>query len=388
MKVSKYNIKRALMATMLSATAVSSVIPGVHAGAFDVDIGLKEFLNSQAMKDLLEKFGDFLGGFDSENVKSITENLSKFTSNISSITTGIKVSIYGLASIIGLSLFKDLYKFVDFITLPKGASKNLPKYLTSLPKIEKLANKLLLSKESCDKLLLNFRSQLYNYGLLEKAIDFKFGNNMVLAFSGNSAAGLQLATGLRDIFLGTGIDVHFETIDSKKTSPSDLLEKINETANQATGGLFVFVYDGDVSVSEKGDIALKEKCSSYLVELNKYSEENVHSLLRDCIQKQCLAEFEKDGIYVDPPGERLLKYLADAVGNKASTSSNVISDVASTVVTAIKKYITINKIKASRAESVRINVEAKPKGGLIVSYTKEFVARRFLPDNLFGKKIK
>ena len=285
-------------------------------------------------------------------------------------------------------MFKDLYNsvynFSDFVSNPKK-SKKAVQYSLSLPEIKMRAEKVLCGAKNAERLVTIFRSQFSKFGFLDKSKNTKFRNNVVLGLSGNAAAGVRLWSEISNIFFGSGLDVYLEQFDSKSVTPREFLEKLNEFSNQDKIGLHILVYDGELNVTENEDKILKKSCSSCLVELNRYSVDEVRNMLEDEVKKQCKSEFVGKNTSVTLT-EDFLKSLSKVLVSSASINPNLISDAASSIVTEINSYINKNGLSGGIIKTLKIKVDTKNKkfDGLTITHGNELVPQRFLPDYISG----
>ena len=380
MKINK-GFSESIVAAVFGATAVSCAIPNTVVSAF-IDVNIKGLDDTQLGKAIT----DFVKKLDPEEFASTVKSFEVLSSNVSSISGGLKYAIYGLAGIVGINLFKDIYNavynFSDFVSTSKKTPKISP-YSFSLPEIERTAKKVLGNVKNVKRLVTIFRSQLDKCGFLNKSKYTKFRSNMVLAFSGNIAAGTRLWSNIRDIFFDSGLDVYFTKVDSNKVTPCAFLEKVNEAAKQNDEGLHILVYDNNLSVTEKQDKVLKRGCSSYLIELDRYSENDVRNMLEDTINSQFMAEFVSKNILVELTDDSL-KAFSKTIVDFASSDPNLIFDTASSIVTAINSYIRKNNLYGGVFETLKIKVDTKNGkiDGLIISHANELVPERFLPSYL------
>lgn len=380
MKVNK-EIGKSIIATVLGPATAVSCAAKCSAGFF-LDIGLQDVDNTKLGQSLTK----FIENLKPDKVDGILKSVEKVSSNIGGITSGLRFAFYGVAAIVGINLFKDvynvIYNFSDFVSTSKKTPK-LSLYSFSLPEIERTAKKVLGNVKNVERLVTIFRSQLGKCGFLNKSKYTKFRSNMVLAFSGNIAAGTRLWSGIRDIFFDSGLDVYFTKVDSNKVTPRAFLEKVNEAAKQNDEGLHILVYDNNLSVTEKQDKVLKRGCSSYLIELDRYSENDVRNMLEDTINSQFMAEFVSKNILVELT-DNSLKAFSKTIVDFASSDPNLIFDTASSIVTAINSYIRKNNLRGGIFETLKIKVDTKNGkiDGLIISHANELVPERFLPSYL------
>lgn len=363
----------------MGTAAFSSTISSA-ASAIDINVkGLDDTQLGKAITGCINKL-------DPKEFASTAKSFEALSSNFSSISGGLKYAVCGLAGIVGINLFKDIYNavynFSDFVSTSKKIPKVSP-YSFYLPEIERTAKKVLGDVKNVERLVTIFRSQLSKCGFLNKSKYTKFRSNMVLAFSGNIAAGTRLWSDIRDIFFDSGLDVYFTKVDSNKVTPRAFLEKVNEAAKQNDEGLHILVYDNNLSVTEKQDKALKRGCSSYLIELDKYSENDVRNMLEDTINNQFMAEFVSKNILAELTDDSL-KAFSRTIVDFASSDPNLIFDTASSIVTAINSYIRKNNLRGGIFETLKIKVDTKNGkiDGLIISHANELVPERFLPSYL------
>lgn len=383
MKINK-KIGKSIVATVLGTTAVSCANPPSALGGAFVDFDLKVIDNTELGKAIT----NFINKLDPKEFTSTIKSIERFSSNFSSITGGLKYATYGLAGIVGINLFKDLYNsvynFSDFVSNSKK-SKKVVQYSFSLPEIKMKAEKVLCNVKNAGRLVTIFRSQFSKFGFLNKSKNTKFRNNMVLGLSGNAAAGVRLWSEISNIFFGSGLDVYLEQFDSKSVTPREFLEKLNESSNQNKVGLHILVYNGKLNVTENEDKILKKSCSSCLVELNRYNVDEVCNMLEDEVKKQCRAEFMGKNTYVTLT-EDFLKSLSKVLVSSASINPNLISDAASSIVTEINSYINKNGLSGGIIKTLKIKVDTKNKkfDGLTITHGNELVPQRFLPDYISG----
>ena len=372
-----------IVATVLGTTAVSCANPPSALGGL-VDFDLKVIDKTELGRAITK----FINKLDPNEFAGTIKSIERFSNNFSDITSGLKYATYGLAGIVGINLFKDIYNavynFSDFVSNPKK-SKKAVQYSLSLPEIKMKAEKVLCNVKSAGRLVTIFRSQFSKFGFLDKSKNTKFKNNVVLGLSGNAAAGVRLWSEISNIFFGSGLDVYLEQFDSKSVTPREFLEKLNEFSNQNKIGLHILVYDGELNVTENEDKILKKSCSSCLVELNRYSVDEVRNMLEDEVKKQCRAEFIGKNTYVTLT-EDFLKSLSKVLVSSASINPNLISDAASSIVTEINSYINKNGLSGGIIKTLKIKVDTKNKkfDGLTITHGNELVPQRFLPDYISG----
>ena len=127
-----------IVASVLGTTAVSSAI---SSAACAIALNLKSLDDTQLGKAIT----DFVNKLDPKEFASTVRSFEKFSSNVSSVTGGLKYAAYGLAGLVGINLFKDVYNavynFSDFVSDSKK-SKKIVQYSFSLPEIEKTAEKI------------------------------------------------------------------------------------------------------------------------------------------------------------------------------------------------------------------------------------------------------
>ena len=284
-----------------------------------------------------------------------------------------------MSGIVGVSLFKDIRGLSSefYTSFSSRKPKKVIPYSYCLPAIEMMAKDASLDGKISDRLVSFFRSQLSKYGVLNQTKDLKFGGNVVLALSGNNAAGIRLWTGFRELFFGSGLDVRLEKVSSSDVTPRGFLERVIEATKQNDNGLLILVYDSDLNVTDDEDLALKKECSSHLVELTRYSVSNVCRMLEDAIKMQSSVEFMGKSISVEvTPG--FLKDFAKRLGDYASDNPNLIFDTASGIVTSIKRYIQNKKLGQSFVETLNIKVDKGSKGDLVISHSSEFKPKKLL----------
>ena len=384
MKINK-KIGKSIVATVLGTTAVSCANPPSALGGL-VDFGLdfKRIDDTELGKAIT----GFINKLDPKEFASTVKSFEALSSNFSSISGGLKYAAYGLAGLVGINLFKDIYNavynFSDFVSNSKEYKK-VVQYSFSLPEIKMRAEKVLCDVESAERLVTIFRSQFSKFGFLNKSKDAKFRNNMVLGLSGNAAAGVRLWSEISNIFFGSGLDVCFEQFDSKSITPREFLERLNESSNQNKVGLRILVYDGELNVTNDEDKTLKKNCSSFLVELNRYSVDEVCNMLENEVKKQFKSEFIGKNISVILT-EDFLKSFSKVLVSSASVNPNLISDAASSIVTKINSYINKNSLSGGIVRTLKIKVDTKNKkiDGLTISHYNELVPQMFLPDYISG----
>ena len=366
-----------IVATVFCSAAVSSVAPN-SIDVNGIDLGIKEAMESFLNSDLGRALTSFIRKLDPKDFSSTVKSLEKVSNNFGDITTGLKVAAYGLASLVGINLFKDFRNlFNEFYTSFSKKPKKIIPYYCFLPAIDMIAKDASLNGRIADRLVAFFRSQFSKYGILNQAKDLKFGGNLVLALSGNNTAGIRLWTGFRELFLGSGLDVRLEKVSSSSVTPRGFLERVDEATRQNDNGLLVLVYDSDLNVTDDEDLALKKKCSSHLVELTRYSVSDVCRMLENAIEMQSSVEFVGKNISAEATPS-FLKNFAERLGNHASDNPNLIFDTASGVVTSIKRYMQNKKLGQGFAETLNIKVDKGSKGDLVISHSSEFKPKKLL----------
>lgn len=333
---------------------------------------------------------NFIDKLDPKEFASTTKSFSKISESAGTIAGGLKWSVAFITVLLGINVVKDFYSaysnFYAFVSNSSRKKKKIIPYSYLLREIYGIAKGAYLKDKVASRLVSFFRSQFGKFELLEKSKDINFSGNMVLALSGNCAAGVRLWAKIRDLFFNSGLKVSLERVSSFDVTPRGFLEKVNESVKRNEPGLLILVYDGDLTGNlidnNTENEELIKSVSSHLVKLSKYNSTDVHSMLNIAIQNLCSSIFLGRNVIVDVSPVLLKRFTKKLLG-EASNNPNLIYDTASGIVTSVERYISKKKLCDNLFKSLRMKVdvvEGSEGVELSISHTTEINPAKVISD--------
>lgn len=242
--------------TLLSDSAVQDFLKAATSALKNADV--------KALNDLANGVLDKTSGF-----------ISKWEIYFQIFGVGLVALTASLAALAGMSVLSSVWNFGRYL-LGYGKEKKIETYADVLRDVKKAIDSLPVEDELKLGLYTSIIQQFAAGGLrsvpLTTAVTDK---RVVIAGSGNALLFQSLADELKKIFsLKCKLPVVFKKIRSEDSTSRCFFEEVcrasaGDGEYEGKGGIYIFVYDGEIDLLDKSVRELKRRCASFYFEFKR-----------------------------------------------------------------------------------------------------------------------
>ncbi len=254
------------------------------------DPGVKKFMSSATVAMNNADFKT-LSGLLNDLLKRSDVFFSKWGSYLQIFCYGSVALIVSLATLTGMSVLSNLWSSGRYL-LGYGKEKKIETYADVLRDVKKAIDSLPVEDGLQWGLYTSIVQQFAAGGLgsvpLTTAVTDK---RVVIAGSGNALLFQSLADELKKIFsLKCKLPVVFKKIRSEDSTSRRFFEEVcrafaGDGEYEEKGGIYIFVYDGEIDLLDKSVRELKRSCASFYFEFKRAFGRLACALLQRRVQE-------------------------------------------------------------------------------------------------------